>query len=172
MARLPYPDISRSDIAPLADRIRAERGGKMLNLYHMLLHSPPVADGWRALLTAIRQQCQLPGRYRELAILRVAVINGAEYEFNAHTSFARKEGVTEAQLEEMRADRTPADFTAADQAVLTCTDAMTRNVQVPEEVFAEVRKHFPDREVMELVATVAAYNLVSRFLVAIQVDHE
>ena len=172
MARLPYPDLSRPDVAPVAERIKAERGGKMLNLYHMLLHSPPVADGWRAFLTAIRQQCQLPGRARELAILRVAVLNGADYEFNAHASFAKKEGVTQAQLDEMRADRVPLDFTSADRAVLDCTDAMTRNIQVPDAVFAAVREHFPDREAMELVATVAAYNLVSRFLVAIQVDHE
>ncbi|MSQ52324.1 MAG: carboxymuconolactone decarboxylase family protein [Betaproteobacteria bacterium] len=172
MARLPYPDLSRPELAPIAERIKAERGGKMLNLYHMLLHSPPVADGWRAFLTAIRQQCQLPGRARELAILRVAVLNGADYEFNAHSSFAKKEGVTQAQLDDMRADRVPGDFTAADRAVLACTDAMTRDIQVPEAVFAAVREHFPDREAMELVATVAAYNLVSRFLVAIQVDHE
>ncbi len=172
MARLPYPDLSRPEIAPIAERIKAERGGKILNLYHMLLHSPPVADGWRAFLTAIRQQCQLAGRYRELAILQVAVINKAEYEFNAHVPFAIKEGVTPGQLEAMRAGQTPEDFTPADRAVLACTDAMTRHVQVPDTVFAEVRKHFPDREAMELVATIAAYNTVSRFLVAIQVDHE
>ena len=38
MARLPYPDLSRPDVAPVAERIKAERGGKMLNLYRMLLH--------------------------------------------------------------------------------------------------------------------------------------
>ena len=172
MARLPYPDLSRPEIAPIAERIKAERGGKMLNLYHMLLHSPPVADGWRAFLTAIRQQCLLSGRARELAILRVAVLNGADYEFNAHVPFAKKEGVTQAQLDDMRADRVPAGFTDADLAVIECTDAMTRHIQVPDAVFAAVRKHFADREAMELVATIAAYNLVSRFLVAIQVDHE
>lgn len=172
MARLPYPDLSRPDIAPVAERIKAERGGKILNLYHMLLHSPPVADGWRAFLTAIRQQCQLAGRYRELAILQVAVINKADYEFNAHVPFALREGVTRTQLDEMRAGRMPQDFTDADRAVLACTDAMTRHIQVPEAVFAAVRKHFPDREAMELVATIAAYNTVSRFLVAIQIDHE
>lgn len=171
MARLPYPDLSRPDIAPVAERIKAERG-KVLNLYRMLLHSPPVADGWRAFLTAIRQQCQLPGRYRELAILQVAVLNGADYEFNAHVPFALKDGVTQSQLDEMRAGRTPGDFADADLAVLACTNAMTRNIQVPDEVFAAVRMHFSDRETMELVATIAAYNTVSRFLVAIQVDHE
>jgi alkylhydroperoxidase family enzyme len=172
VARVPYPDLSRPDVQPVADRIKAERGGRMLNLYRMLLHSPPVADGWRAFLTAIRQQCQLSGRYRELAILRVAVLNRAEYEFSAHVPFALKEGFTEAQIEAMRQDREPDGVTDADRAVLQYTDAMTRAIRVPDDVFAAVKKHLDEREIVELTATVAAYNLVSRFLVALQVDHE
>lgn len=171
MARLPYPDLSRPDIKPIADRIKAERGGRMLNLYHMLLHSPPVAEGWRAFLTAIRQQCTLPGRYRELAILRVAVLNRAEYEFNAHVPFALQEGMTEAQLEAMREDREP-EGTDADRAVHAYTEAMTRSIKVPAAVYAAVKKHLDEREMVELTATVGAYNLVSRFLVALEVDHE
>jgi AhpD family alkylhydroperoxidase len=172
MARIPYPDVSAPELAPIAARITAERGGKMLNLYRMLLHSPPVADGWRTLLTAIRQQCKLPGRYRELAILRVAVLNGADYEFRAHVPFALKEGLTQAQLEEMQKDLVPQGLTEADRAVLAYTDAMTRTIRVTESVFAEARRHCSERDMVELTATVAAYNLVSRFLVALQVDHD
>jgi alkylhydroperoxidase family enzyme len=39
-------------------------------------------------------------------------------------------------------------------------------------VFAQVRRQFDDRELVELTATVAGYNLVSRFLVAMQIDQE
>jgi alkylhydroperoxidase family enzyme len=172
MARLSYPDLNQPDTAPLAERIKAERGGRMLNLYRMLLHSPPVADGWRALLTAIRQQCRLAGRPRELAILRVAVLNGADYEFNAHVPFALKEGLSQAQLDAMRKDHVPEGFSEADRAVLDYTEAMTRAIRVPDAVFAAARRHFDEREMVELTATVAAYNLVSRFLVALEVDHE
>jgi alkylhydroperoxidase family enzyme len=172
MARLPYPDLSQPQIAPIAERIKAERGGRMLNLYHMLLHSPPVADGWRALLTAIRQQCRLPGRYREIAILQVAVLNRADYEFQAHVPFALKEGLTQAQLDAMKKSEAPQGLTEADRAVIDYTDAMTRAVEVPNAVFAAVRRHLDEREMVELTATVGAYNLVSRFLVALKVDHE
>jgi alkylhydroperoxidase family enzyme len=54
-------------------------------------------------------------------------------------------------------------------AVLGYTDAMTLNVTVPDDVFAQVRKHFSEREVVEITATIAAYNCVSRFLVALDV---
>jgi alkylhydroperoxidase family enzyme len=172
MARVSYPDLTQPHIAPIADRIKAERGGRMLNLYHMLLNSPPVADGWRAFLTAIRQQCTLGGRYRELAILQVAVLNRADYEFNAHVPFAMKEGLTREQLDVLRTGVSPQGITEADRAVIDYTTAMTREVDVPDALFTSVKRHFNDREMVELTATVGAYNLVSRFLVALKVDHE
>jgi AhpD family alkylhydroperoxidase len=172
MARLPYPDIDRADLAPLVERIKRERGGRMLNLYRMLLHSPPIAEGWLAFFTSVRQKGALSGRFRELAILRIAVINGADYEFNAHVPFALKEGLTQVQLDALAADRVPEGITEADRAVLAYADAMTRKVRVPDEVFAQVRKQLPERELVELTVTIAGYNCVSRFLEAIQVDHE
>ena len=104
MARIPSPDPFRYEGQPLAERIRRERGGQLLNLYRMLLHSPPVTEGWLAFLTAIRHETELPGRYRELAILRVAVLNGAEYEFEAHVPFALKAGVSREAIDALRAN--------------------------------------------------------------------
>jgi AhpD family alkylhydroperoxidase len=172
MARIPYPDVDRPELAPLVARIKSERGGRLINLYKMLLHSPPVAAGWLTLFTAIRQQSALSGRLRELVILRIAVLNGAEYEFKAHVPFALKEGVTQAQLDALKAGRAPEGLTAADEAALAYAEAMTRTIQVPDPVFAAVRKHLGDREVLELTATIAGYNLVSRVLETLQIDHE
>lgn len=172
MARIPYPDTEKPELAPLTQRIKRERGGRLLGLYRMLLHSPPVAEGWLALFTAIRQRSTLPDRYRELATLRVAVLNRADYEFEAHVPFARRAGVTDAQIEALEADREPDGFTEVDRAVLAYTDAMTRQVQVPEEVFARLRPHFDERQLVELTATIGGYNLVSRFLEALRVDHD
>jgi alkylhydroperoxidase family enzyme len=61
-------------------------------------------------------------------------------------------------------------FDDVERAVLAYTDAMTNNVQADDAVFAAVKKHFDAREMTELTATIADYNLVSRFLVALQVD--
>ncbi|MES2482514.1 MAG: carboxymuconolactone decarboxylase family protein [Pseudomonadota bacterium] len=170
MARIPYPDLHSPAIAPLVERIESERG-KVLNLYGMLLHSPPVAEGWLAFLTAIRQKCQLSGRDRELVILRIAVLNGADYEFRAHVPFALKEGITQAQIDALRDGRADG-FDPRERDVLAYCDSMTREIHVPDAVFQAVRPHFNERELVELTATIAAYNLVSRFLEALQVDHE
>ena len=144
----------------------------MLNLYRMLLHSPPVAKGWLGRFTAIRQQTILPGRYRELAILRVAVLNGAEYEFGQHVPFALREGCTQAQIDAVRVGPGDRAFDARDRVVLAYTDAMTREIRVGDGLFGEVKGMFTERELVELTATVAGYNLVSRFLEAMGVDHE
>ena len=173
MARVAYGDENSSPaVRALADQIRKERDGRMLNLYSMLLNAPPVAEGWLALFTAIRQQCTLRGDYRELVILRVALLNGASYEYQVHVPFALREGVTQAQLDTLDRWQDSDALTQAQRAVLAYTDAMTRDIHVSDAVFEALRGHFNQREIVELTATIGGYNLVSRFLEALAVDPE
>lgn len=51
------------------------------------------------------------------------------------------------------------------------TDHMTRDVEVPADLMAKVTRQYTAEKVVELVATVAAYNMVSRFLVALNIVH-
>ena len=168
MARLPYADLGEPALRPLVDRIVAERGS-VLHLYQMLMHSPPLAEGWLDYLTAVRQRCSLPGALRELVIMRVAVLNRAPYEADQHAPIALKEGVTQRQLDAL-ADWAASDaFEPLQRAVLQLTDTMTREVQVPPAQLEAVRALLGERQTVELVATVAAYNMVSRFLEALQI---
>lgn len=172
MARIAFvEEKDHPELAPLFARIKAERG-KVLDLYKVLLHSPALMEGWLSLFTAIRQKAKLGGRYRELAIMRVAVLNGASYEYEAHLPFALKEGATAEQIAALKDWRASTLFGAAERAVLAYTDAMTRDIQVPDALFAEVQQHFDAQDLVELTATIAGYNLVSRFLEAMQVHHQ
>lgn len=171
MARLAEPDLNHPDLAALTTRIKEERGGRLLNLYRMLLHSPPVADGWRALMTAIRQHATLPGRMRELVILHIAVINGADYEFQAHVPFALEEGITQGQVDALKGGDIEG-LSDAERTVLTYAGAMTIQVRVPDALFEEARRYLNPREIVELTATIAAYNMVSRFVEALRIDHD
>ena len=173
MARVPYiDDHTNPELKPVADRIRAERGGRVLNLYRVLLNSPKLAEAWLQLFTVIRQQCELPAQYRELAIMIIAVINGADYEYRHHVPFALAAGLTQAQLDELPRWRESPLFDASQRAVLDYAESMTRNVHVPDAVFEAMAEHFDPRQTVELTATIAGYNLVSRFLEALKVDHE
>ncbi len=165
-------ETDRPELAGLIATIKAERGGRLLTLYRALLNSPAIAEGWLKLFTAIRQKSKLPGRYRELAILRVALLNGASYEYRAHVPFAQAEGVTQAQIDGLERWRESSLFGAQDRSVLAYTDAMTREIRVPDALFAEVRDFLDEREIVELTATIAGYNLVSRFLEALNIHAE
>jgi AhpD family alkylhydroperoxidase len=150
----------------VTERIRQRRGGTLTALDGVLLHSPEFADGWNSLLGAVRERSSLPADLREAVILRVAVLNGADYEWAAHEPVARAAGLTDADLTAIR------DGGARDGllgAALAYADAMTRDVSVPDEVFDAVRARLTDREVLELTGTIATYNMVSRLLVALRV---
>ena len=171
MARIPYADENQNaEVMAVAAQIRETRG-QLSNLYRLLLNSPPVARGWLELLTAVRQQCNLAGRYREIAIMRVAIINGADFEYKSHIAFALKEGLRQAQIDALPEWQSSDAFDAAERAVLAYVDAMTNDIQVPDNVFDPLKLHFDTRELTELTVTIAAYNLVSRFLEAVQFDH-
>jgi alkylhydroperoxidase family enzyme len=157
------------ELDDLIEKIKHERGGKLLLLYQVLLNSPPVAWGWLRLLTAIRQECTLPGRMRELVILRIAKLNGADYEFRQHVAFAVKEGIPAGWIDVLERGERPEDLGAAETAVLDYTDEMTRAVAVADPVYDAVGRFFSHREMVELTATIAAYNMVSRFLAALRI---
>jgi len=173
MSRVPYiDDTTDPALKALADRIRAERGGRLFNLYKALLNSPKLAEGWLHLFTVIRQQSELPAQYRELAIMVIAVINRASYEYEQHVPFALQAGLTRAQIDALPHWRDSALFDAKQRAVLDYAECMTRDVHVPDEIFAPIGVHFDARQIVELTATIAGYNLVSRFLEALAIDPE
>ena len=168
MARLPYADLNHPEAAPLVQRIVAERGS-VLHLYQMLLHSPPLAEGWLNYLTAVRQKLSISGALREMVIMRVAVLNGAPYEAFQHAPIALAEGVTQAQLDALDHWQDSTLFSDTERAVLRLTDAMTREIHFAPEIMAAVRAALGERGAVEVTATIAAYNMVSRFLEALQI---
>lgn len=181
--RLPYvPDPPPTNTPAEADilaRVQARRAPNgLLPLDRTLLHSFPVADGWNSFIGAIRTRTSLPAVIRELAICRVAVINGAWFEWDQHAPLLRKGGLSEEGVRLVR--DAEVDLTgdvgtslSPDQiAVLNYTDAMTKTVAVPDQVFQAVKGCFSESEVVEITATVAAYNCVSRFLVALDVGEK
>ena len=173
MARVAYPDLESSEAQRVAERIKQERGGRLLNLFRMQLHNPSIAEAWLQLGTAVRFRSELDAATRELAICEVASLTGAEYEWRAHRRLALGEGITEEQVGALPDWRSAAGlFDARQQAVLALAQALTQSVQVDEATFDALRPHLSDRQLVELVATIGYYNMVARFLVGLQIDLE
>ena len=168
--RIPYLPSEMAEPAELVAAIRARRGGDLLALDRMLLHSPPLAAGWNAFFGAVRNDLQVDRRLRELAMCTVAVLNGAEYEFVQHAPLYVAAGASQQQAQALRdPDAARVDATLFDErerAALSLIIEMTRHVAVADATWAEVRRHLRERETVELVGVIAAYNMVSRFLVA------
>jgi AhpD family alkylhydroperoxidase len=168
----PIPPGSRPDLAAQEAQILQERG-RISPLYQVLLNSPPIAHGWEQMLSAVRNRNSIPASIRELVILRVAILNRAPYEFDAHVPHAQTAGVSDAAIEATRGVHLAADapFTAIERTALQLADAMTREIEVPDALYEQVRAHFGPQGQLDLVATVAAYNMVSRLLVALRIGH-
>jgi AhpD family alkylhydroperoxidase len=163
---------SKPELAALEARI-AQARGRISPLYQVLLNSPPMAEGWEQLLSAVRSRSTLPADVRELVILRVAVLNGAPYEFDAHVPHARAAGVPDAVIEALRLPslNAMAGLSPLQSSALRLTEQMTRDIQVDPALMAELASQVDDRPLLDLVVTVAAYNMVSRLLVALEVGH-
>jgi 4-carboxymuconolactone decarboxylase len=172
--RIPLIDSSSTPEMPaLFARIASARGGQVPNLYRALANSPTVCSAWLELFTQLRQAPVVPPLLRETAMLRIAVLNRAEYEFVSHTPHARAAGVSDAQLSALRQPVLDLGaFSEAQGAVLCYTDAMTKNVQVPDPVFEGIRRIFGAQGILEMTVIVAGYNMVSRVLEALAIPHD
>ncbi len=178
LAYVPNPpeNLTSSEEEEIVQRVLARRGARgLISLDRTLLHSPTVADGWSSLFGAIRTKTSLSADIREIAICRVALINEAWYEWTHHAPLLMEaDGFTEEMLKVVRRlDQTEGREPLSEKqwVVLKYTDAMTKNVKVEDGLFEELRSvaGFTEKEIVELTATIATYNGVSRFLVALDV---
>ncbi|KAF2636319.1 4-carboxymuconolactone decarboxylase-like protein [Massarina eburnea CBS 473.64] len=182
--RIPYAPKEAPTEAdkPIYDRIAARRAPRpLIPLDLALLHNTAVADGWNSFIGAIRTKNSVPEDIKELAIARIAVLNSAVHEWDVHAALALKGGVSKEGLEtaftgavfkkgdEVREGKEEGGLNKEQWAVLRYTDQMTRGVQVDDGIAEAIRGFLNDQQVVELTATIAAYNCVSRFLVALDV---
>ena len=173
---IPYQPIDLAEPAELVSAIRKRRGGQFINLDRMLLHSVPIAEGWNHFIGEIRNNLSLDPKLRELAMCGVAVLNGAEYEFFHHAPPFKKAGGSEEQVQGLRkigqADFPRNLFTQVENDAADLTFQMTRNIQVDSELMQRLQKELGNTDTVELVTVIAAYNMVSRFLIALDVHPE
>ena len=172
MPRIPYKTDAEAGPPDLVAAIRKRRGGRLGALDRLLLYSPPFATGWNEMMGRVRNELEVPMPLRELAMCAVAVLNRAEYELHHHGPIFLAQGGTQAQLDALRKlpaiDEAPFDPTQ--RAVLHLALEMTRDVEVADVTFSAAQRALgDDRHLFELIGVIAAYNMVSRILVAVGV---
>ena len=172
MARVPLIDESTNhELFALVAKLRAGRRGELINVYRLLLHSPALAESWFGHSNAVRWKTSLDGRLRELVIVRIALVHGADYIVKQHVpALTTPEGITEADCAALSHWRLAQNFSERERAALAYAETMTRDVDVPDAVFNEVARHFNERQIVELTVLIGAYNMNTRVLKALQVD--
>ena len=174
----------QADLKPqptdLVDAIRTRRGGKLLNLDHVLLWSEPIARGWNIFMKNVRRDLGASAKQRELAICTVALLTGAHYEYHHHAPEFLAAGGQQAELDALaratqanpREPITEIGLGPIERLVVQFAAQMTLDVKVNPTLFDQLKPHFNTTELVELTTTIASYNMVARILVALEVTPE
>ncbi len=173
MARVGY--VTTKDAAGDAREVLAgmeERGADVLNLFRTVGNSPGTLRNFMRLGSSLLRFGILPPVLRELAILRVAQLTGAKYEWAHHIPIARAAGVSDEEIAALERWATATEFDDQQRAVLAYVQAATSEVTVLDDVFEAVRQHLSEGEIVELTLVCGYWGMVARVLVAIQVDLE
>jgi alkylhydroperoxidase family enzyme len=170
MARLPYVDPAA---APEKVREILERLPVKLNVFRMMAHAETNFRPLVLLGTSILSQQKLSPKLRELAILRVANLSPARYEWVQHVPIAEIAGATRAQIEALeRGDVEAAAFDNLERLVLRFTTEVVREVRASQATFEALAAHLSPQEVVELVLAIGYYMLIARLLETTAVDLE
>jgi AhpD family alkylhydroperoxidase len=112
--------------------------------------------------------CGLDHAFVHLLKLRASQINGCAFCIDMHSIDARAAGETEQRLYALNAWRETPFFTDRERAGLAWIEAITLVAQthVPDAVYEEVRKHFSEKEIIDLTFIASTINAWNRIAVA------
>jgi alkylhydroperoxidase family enzyme len=174
VARVPYP---KRDAYPSAhldayDRLLRDRGDPPPNIFLALANIPNLLDPLLSFTGEMKEGAAVEARLRELAIVTVALITGASYEFNHHWNSALAAGVRREQLEQL-ADADSSDaFDDTERAIIRYAREATLSLKVSDDTWSALRRHLSEREAMDVVMAVAWYNAVARMILPLEVEME
>ncbi len=166
MARLPY--IGPDDLGPDDQDLLA----RPINLAKMLAHSPGGSRAFSRLGSWIRFKSDLDPRLREMAILRIGVLAGNEYEYSHHVKLGLEFGLTDADIEDVLAGPEVASLGPLERVVLRAADEATTDGAIAEDTIVELRERLGDQLTVELTIVIAFYNGVVRLLSSLGIDVE
>jgi uncharacterized peroxidase-related enzyme len=137
--------------------------GRVPNLARVVAHSPPILGAFMQLAGTVAMPHKVPMDLKELAVLRVAELNGCPYCAGMHRPMMRQMGIPEEKIAGLAEKKIARDvFEEKEAAVLQLADEMTQNVGAKPDTVARVREAFGEDGTIELMMTIAFYNLMTR----------
>jgi 4-carboxymuconolactone decarboxylase len=168
MARLPYvnPDGASERVREALEVVPP------LNVFRMIANAESAFRPWLAFGGALLSSLELDARLRELVILRVARLSGAEYEWVQHVPIAQAAGATEEQIGAVdRGDLEADGLDDLDRVALRFTTEVVRDVGASEDcVQALLDNGLSPREVVELLLVIGQYMMVARVMATTRME--
>jgi len=168
MARIPYPDPQQLD-----ERSKATlAGAPSLNVLRMLAHSGCVLEGIRVLGNGLLLEGQLDPVLREIAIIRTGLLRGSRYEVHQHEKIGQLYGMSQELLAAIHEGSEAAAFNPLQRQVMLLADDIVHNSRASDATFGPLAAQLSPGEMMELVACIGFYTMISDLLNTFEVDIE
>jgi alkylhydroperoxidase family enzyme len=148
--------------AGATQELRRSKGGpKGLNVLGTFAQHPALMQAYHTFNGHILYTNTLDARQRELLVLRVAARRGAEYEWRQHVVIARDLGFTDADIERVAEGPHAAGWAPLDAAMLRAVDELVADAEITDGTWAELAAELDRHQLMDLVFTVGAYDLLA-----------
>jgi len=114
----------------------------------------------------------LDPRYRELAILRTAIVGDCKFEYSQHLKVARMIGLSEEKIQAVKGWTTSEQFDTAECALMAAVDELLSRNLVEDATFAALKRHFTDAQIVELFFVVCTYRMHGMFIRALHLEFD
>jgi 4-carboxymuconolactone decarboxylase len=158
--RIPMRDLSQLSGEDADTAAKQRVNGRDVNLFKVLMHHPTLVRRWTVFAGHVLRKQTLPPRERELLILRIGWLNQAEYEWAQHVEIAKREGISEAEIERVKLGPT-GPWASDDATLLQAVDDLFENSVVSDATWNALAKKYSTEQMIDLVFTIGQYNLVS-----------
>lgn len=143
---------------------RWKEGGKDARGMHLLGSFAPYPDLARAFLTFnnhVATNSTLSAREREILILRIAWLRQAEYEYYQHLVLGLRAGLTEDEMEYIRAGPDAAQWSPQDAELVRVADELFTSAAVSDDTWASLAGRYSQQQMMDMVFLVGCYEVVA-----------
>ena len=146
--------------------------GSVFNIFKTLAHHPDLLRRWLVFGNHVLFKSTLPPRERELVILRIGWLCEAEYEWAQHVKIGKDAGLTDVEIERIKAGPNARGWNEPDTLLLRATDELRRDAFISDTTWKGLIAHFDTKQLMDVVFAVGQYNLVSMALntLGVQLD--
>ncbi len=167
----PIPQADWSDEVQKILRPNVEQGS-VFNIFKTLAHHPDLLRRWLVFGNHVLFKSTLPPRERELVILRIGWLCEAEYEWAQHVKIGKDAGLTDVEIERIKAGPNARGWNEQDTLLLQATDELRRDAFISDATWKGLIAHFDTKQLMDVVFAVGQYNLVSMALntLGVQLD--